>query len=297
MREVIFMFFGTDLAMERRRIVGEMDGIFHREYAVGDASVSEIRIESDEAAEKLGKSRGSFLTVSVPDMTEDIEVFEGRSRAAADCLLSLLPKKGSVMVAGLGNEEITSDALGPKCIARIFATGHIPEEQARQLGLAGLRTVYAVAPGVAGQTGIEGAQFLKSLCKTLSVSALIAVDALAARDMARLGNTVQITDTGISPGSGVGNPRKEYTRESIGVPVIAVGVPTVIHILHAAAGIFAQEITEESEIRAKNYREAVVTVRDADALIRHAANLTAMAINLALHPSLSAAELSHLTAR
>lgn len=291
------MFFGTDLAMERQRIAGDMEGIFHREYTVADATISEIRVESDSAAKKLGKPCGSFLTVSVPNMTEDIEVFEARCRAAADCVSSLLPKEGSVMVAGLGNEEITSDALGPKCAARIFATGHIPKEQAKSLGLENLRTVYAVSPGVAGQTGIEGAQFLKSLCQSLSVSALIAVDALAARDMARLGSTVQITDTGISPGSGVGNPRKEYTKESIGVPVIAVGVPTVIHILHAAASIFDQKITQECEKRANRYQEAVVTVRDADALIRHAAALTAMAINLALHPSLSASELSHLTAR
>lgn len=291
------MFFGTDLAMERREITGELPGLTHREYRVGDASVSVIEIQTEEAARKTGKACGKYTTVSVPSMQSSPGLFEGRVTAVADCLGEMLPTDGAVLIAGLGNTEITSDAFGPKCAEKIFATAHIKPSLARELGFEKLRKVYAVTPGVTGKTGLEACDTVKSICAGLDIAAVIAVDAIAARDISRVGTTIQITDAGLAPGSGVNNARKELSRETIGIPVIAIGVPTVINILHAASSLFREELTPERIERSDSkYRSAVVTVREADSMVERAAALTAMAINKSLQPSLTKEELTELCA-
>lgn len=290
------MFFGTDLAMERREITGDIDGIKHSEYSIGDAKVSIIEIESNEAADKIGKPKGKYITVSMPSMITSTELFDGRVKAIAECLSEMIPDEGTVLVAGLGNTEITSDSLGPKCAERIFATGHISPEISQSLGFGELRKICVIAPGVTGKTGIEASDIIKSVCKDIKPCAVIAVDALAARDISRVGCTVQMTDTGVSPGSGVGNGRKALSCENLGVPVIAIGVPTVINILNAASGLFKEELTREKiENTDEKYRNTVVTVREADTMVDRAATLAAMAINQTLHPSLSSKELAELT--
>ena len=290
------MFFGTDLAMERREIAGDIEGITHSEQTVGDATVSTIEVTTPEAAKALGKPEGSYITVSVPSMRASGELFGGRVQAVADCLARLLPQNGDVLVVGLGNLAITSDAIGPKCAEKVFATGHINSQLAQELGFSQLRKVSVLVPGVAGKTGMEASQMIRSICVDLHPSVIIAVDALAARDLARVGTTIQMTDTGIAPGSGVGNTRKALNQQTLGIPVIAVGIPTVIHILHAAMGLFGSTLAEDKINAVKEeYRNTIVTVREADTMVERAAALTAMAINQALQPSLSQEELTELT--
>lgn len=290
------MFFGTDLAMERREIAGDIDGITHKEYEIGDATVSIIEIGNETAAEKIGKPAGKYVTVSVPSMLTSSEIFDGRVKAVSDCLSDMIPKTGTVLVAGLGNTEITSDSLGPKCAEKIFATGHINDSLSKALGFEDLRKVCVLAPGVTGKTGIEATDIIRSVCSDIKPCAVIAVDALAARDISRIGCTVQMTDTGIFPGSGVGNGRKALSKENLGIPVIAIGVPTVINILNAASGLFKEELTKERIERTdEKYRNTVVTVREADSMTDRAAALTAAAINKVLQPGLTTQELYELT--
>jgi len=186
-----------------------------------------------------------------------------------------------VLVAGLGNTEITPDALGAKSMKYILATRHIKGEFARSAGLDNLRSVSVISTGVLGQTGIEVSEIIKSLSESLKPSAVIVVDALAARELSRLGCTVQISNTGIYPGSGVGNHRKGITNENIGVPVIAVGVPTVVNAVTLAEDILNRHELEEKDVSPRG-ESMIVTPREIDLLIERAAKLVGMSINCAL---------------
>ena len=171
----------------------------------------------------------------------------------------------------------------------VLATRHIQGEYARSAGLDDLRPTAVLAPGVLGQTGVESGEIVKGLCGVVSPAAVVAVDALASRSLARLGCTVQLCDTGIAPGSGVGNSRKELTETLLGVPVVAVGVPTVVD-----AATLARDLTggEESEVAvAPRGAQMMVTPREIDLLIGRASRLVAMAINAALQPAYSPADL------
>jgi spore protease len=210
--------------------------------------------------------------------------------ALAEEIKKLLPKEGLVLIAGLGNYQVTPDALGPKTASLTFATRHIQGEIARSTGLDGLRPVAVLAPGVLGQTGMETGEILASLCKELKPSAVIVVDAMASRKTERVGTTIQICDTGISPGSGVGNARPQLNSETLGVPVIAMGVPTVVDAKTLAADLAMQSGAQESAVeKLQNSAEPhgtamIVTPREIDLLIERAAKLLSLAINTALHP-------------
>ena len=185
-------------------------------------------------------------------MTDDFRNQEERIQTAAKEIRSLLPEKGLVLVAGLGNSDITPDDLGPRTANMILATRHISEELARAVGLIGLRPVAVLAPGVLGQTGIETGELLYSIVQRLSPAALIVVDALASRRLDRLGCTLQISDTGISPGSGVGNARPHISRETMGVPVISMGVPTVVDAATLAADLLhCEDDAEQEQVRCR----------------------------------------------
>ncbi|MBR1810710.1 MAG: GPR endopeptidase [Clostridia bacterium] len=291
------MFFGTDLAVERQRITGDLPGLRRSEYTVGDAAVSEIEILDAETAEIIGKPIGHYTTVTVPSMQVSKHIFDGRVRAVADCLSKLLPPTGTVLVAGLGNIGITSDAFGPLMTRKIFATNHIPDSDARAMGFGDLRRVSVISPDVAGNTGMEASDIIRSICTDLNPAAVIAADALAAGDLSRVGCTFQLTDTGISPGSGVHNARKRLDKETLGVPVIAIGVPTVINAVRAAECIFGRKLdSAESGVVSSDYADTVVTVREADTMVGRAAALAAAAVNAALQPALTAEELAELTA-
>ena len=295
-----FMNFRTDLALERREYFGgrEPDGVISRTEKIGDVTISRIEITNEKGEKSLGKPRGMYVTAEVPPFTNNAPLDNENTETVARELSALLPNEGSVMVIGLGNTRITPDALGPKCLSMIFATRHIGGELAKSIGLDGLRSVSAIAPGVLGNTGVETGEIITGLVSRLKPAAVIAVDALAARRASRLGSTVQMCNTGIVPGSGVGNSRKAINSETVGVPVISVGVPTVVDAATLASDISGGTV-EDDEIRARIGEQAqqmMVTPREIDLVIERAAKLLALAINRALQPQISAEDLMMLTA-
>ena len=289
------MNFRTDLALEARELSGTqtLDGVESEEKRVGVATVTRIRITNENGAKQLGKPAGHYITVEVPPFSDAAEELDERLDAVADELSALLPKEGTVLVAGLGNSSITPDALGPKSISYVLATRHIGEEIARSAGLYPLRAVTAIAPGVLGQTGIETGELIKSLVDSIRPTAVIAIDALASMKLSRLGCTVQISDTGISPGAGVGNRRMQLNQETLGVPVIAMGVPTVVDAatlvgdLAETAGVAGKELDQLYEAVQPRGAGMVVTPREIDLLIERASKLVALAINKALQPHIA----------
>ena len=185
-----------------------------------------------------------------------------------------------MLVAGIGNKDITPDALGPRCAEGIFSTRHITSELAEEIGLDFLNPVCSLATGVLGQTGIETGEIIKSVADAIKPKAVIVIDALAAAGLERLGRTVQITDTGITPGSGVGNKRAEISKNTLGVPVIAIGVPTVVDAVTLARAMTGNKTATESS-EAQNM---MVTPREIDVMIERAAKLISLCVNCALQP-------------
>lgn len=274
------MQFRTDLAME-----AAADAAVQKEQREG-MELCTLDLTPEQAA-RAEKSAGRYITATLPPLTDDENDLEEKARVLGEQLRRMLPENGSVLVAGLGNELITPDALGPRTASMVLATRHIQGEFARSVGLDDLRSTVVLKPDVLGNTGIESSEMVLGVCRVVKPAAVIAVDALAARSVERLGCTVQLSDTGISPGSGVGNNRKALNRETLQVPVIGVGVPTVVD-----AGTLARDLTG-SEARSVSPRGAqmMVTPREIDLVIARAARLLAMTIHAALQPSYSPLEL------
>ena len=283
----------TDLAVERLEIAGQVlpQGVERQEAEKEGVKITSVRIGEAEAARILGKPEGTYITLEVDKLGTNSTNFEGEVTVVAEQLKPLLPSEGTVLVVGLGNSDITPDAIGPLAADTVLATRHITGEIAEMAGLPGLRPVAVLAPGVLGQTGMETAEIIASVCRGIEPSAVIVVDALASKSVSRLGRTVQISDTGISPGSGVQNRRKELSQATLGVPVLSVGVPTVVDlqtICHdLTAGKTAGQVPDEAE-------GMMVTPREIDTLVEGAARTVAFAINHALQPSLSFEELTGL---
>lgn len=224
------MNFRTDLALEVRENLegGKIDGVECTEFKSAGAEITRLKITDSRGEAALGKPCGEYITVQSQSFARSSRISDELTDAVARELSRLLPKDGTVLAAGLGNTNITPDALGPKFIRGVFVTRHLKRELCEQLGLGSLRPVAAIAPGVLGQTGVETGELLLGAVNVIKPCAVIVVDALAARKLGRLGSTVQISDSGIIPGSGVGNSRAEISRRTLGVPVISVGVPTVV---------------------------------------------------------------------
>lgn len=210
---------------------------------------------------------------------------EDQITAIKNELFSLVPQDGVVLVVGLGNTNITPDALGPKTASRVLATRHITQEIARSVGLEGLRGVAVLSPGVLGQTGIETSEIIMGTIQRVNPSAVIVIDALASRRLSRLGCTVQMADTGISPGSGVGNVRTEISQDTLGVPVISVGVPTVVDATTLAYDLIGTQ-PQDTQLVEPRGAKMIVTPREIDILIDRAAQLLSHSINCALQPSI-----------
>ncbi len=281
------MDFRTDLAVEQREMTAKhSDNVAVRQYARQNANVTEIEILNDEGAQELGKPKGKYITMEIPAFSHDSELLDGRLTAMTESIRALLPDEdGPVLVAGLGNEDVTPDALGPRTAHGIFATRHIDRALASELGFGELRDVCAITFGVLGQTGMETAETIRGIVNTIHPAAVITVDALAARSLQRLGKTVQLTDTGITPGSGVGNSRARLDKETLGVPVIAIGVPTVVD-----AVTLVRDFTSEHKMAKEKEDEAkamMVCPREIDVTIRRAARFLALSLNCALQPSIS----------
>jgi len=274
----------TDLALESyERTNNPSSGITKEEYTRADCKVTRMNISEDS---DFKKPPGVYTTIRLPDFLSFQPPDAEQAQIIADELNTILPPKGAILVLGLGNGQITPDALGPRAVKHILTT-----RMRNTLGGMSLREVCAIAPGVLAQTGLESREVLSGLLSEVNLSAIIAIDALAAEDISRLGNTVQLTDTGISPGSGVENARPELSEKTLGIPVIAIGVPTVIDYVK-------KKKEEKNKNEKKEQKPALyfVTPRDIDLLVERAARLIALGINISLQPTLSAEDLLYLTA-
>ncbi|NMP24009.1 GPR endopeptidase [Sulfobacillus sp. DSM 109850] len=307
------------MAIEARDIVRgdakeEVPGVRVKETQDQGVVVTEVEIY-EEAAEKLmGKPRGHYVTLDVPTFKDrDPDLKRALMAKLTDQLKELLPEdiQGSVLVVGLGNWNATPDALGPRVVERILVTRHlgqvVPDDIKQRM-----RPVAAVAPGVLGTTGIETLDIIRGIVSEAKPDLVIAIDALAARNLDRLLGSVQIADTGIHPGSGVGNRRQGLTEESLGVPVIAIGVCTVVQsisiaqeAIHQIANQLADDVafydilkqmapTEQrgliDEVLGSRFSELMVTPKEIDMLIDDMADVLGEALNRALQPRLDASE-------
>lgn len=286
----------TDLAIEARELAGDrVAGTDYREYRENGMKISRLTVKTQRAGQLLGKDAGPYITVEMPSLTDNFTETDERIKTIGREIRRLLPVNGLLLVAGLGNEEITPDSLGPKTGARVLATRHITGELARAAGLDRLRPVAVMNTGVTGQTGIETGEYILSVVKRIRPNAVIAVDALASRRIERLGKTVQISDAGISPGAGVGNHRTRINKETIGVPVIAIGVPTVVD-----AQTFAGDLLSDSAVRRsavlpdRNVRQMIVIPREIDLLTERASRLLAFSLNAAMQNAFDLRELVSL---
>lgn len=291
------MNFRTDLALERREMINEdIDGVEVSKTENDECKTTIIEIKTAEAAKRLGKGVGKYITLEVNPFSNEAAVSDGRLEALTESIKQLLPKgNGTVLVAGVGNEDITSDALGPKTASLIFATRHIGREVQKAAGFSeSLRPVAVVSAGVLGKTGIESGEYIKSICEAVKPECVITVDALAAGSVERLGTTIQMSDTGIAPGSGIGNTRARIDEDFLGVPVIAIGIPTVVDAISLSSelsGIQPQKLDKSKLI---NGERMIVAPKDIDLLVKNASYLLALSINCALQPTLSAKELYSL---
>ncbi len=270
----------TDLAIEAVEALEQGHGIETEEVSLGKTKITTVHIKTDSDEQKTGKRKGKYITIQVQPFGENGGFDENTHSAIKSEISNIVPKKGTVLVVGIGNTQITPDAFGPKTADGILATRHISGELAKSVGLEGLRSVAVISPGVLGRTGIESYEIIKGIVARIEPACVICIDALAAKSLFRLGNTVQISNTGISPGSGVGNKRAELSRESLGVDVISVGVPTVVD----AATI----ISEFSGNDSNKFRDIdlIVTPREIDLMNDRAAEMVSFAINCALQPNI-----------
>ncbi len=267
------MAIRTDLALEAKTLweqsagqTTQLRGVRARERSTQGFAVTDVEIRNRQGEEALGKPAGTYVTVELPKRAQDPRP---AARAVAEELrrLMALGPQDSVLVAGLGNTAVTPDALGPKTVAGLFLTRHLIEHLPEYFGTC--RSVSAVAPGVLATTGMESIEVVRGACAHVRPSCVLCIDALAAGAPERLCTTIQMTDTGIVPGSGVGNARAAFQKKTLGVPVYAVGVPTVV---------------DAASLTGRGGEEMIVTPRDIDAQIRYLSAVLSGAINLALHP-------------
>ena len=271
----------TDLAVEAIELDKKVPlGITKKEYEKAGITVSIVEVNDEESAKKIGKPIGRYTTIQIKNFKFASNKIKEEVEIIADRIRELIPKEGAVLLAGLGNSDITPDAIGPLTISQILATRHIPEETIKSTGLPELRVVAAIATGVLGQTGVESSEIIGSICKQIDPCVVIAVDALAAGSTERLGCTVQISDTGITPGSGVKNSRKELSQKTLGIPVIAIGVPTVADLSAVTEAGFADNM--------------MITPREIDVIVERASKTVAYAINKALQPTLTFEDITAL---
>ena len=294
------MNYRTDLAMERTVYPGGLgDGVTVHTQRDGAAEITWVRVQTEEAAQRLGKAVGTYWTMTHPELPQmEPQARMEMARRIAQMLRLMLPPEGEVLVLGLGNRRMTADALGDRVVSGVLVTRHMKDfTQGGQL-----RSVCALSPGVLGVTGMETAEMAAGLVERLHPAAVLVVDALAAMEMSHIGTTVQLTDAGICPGSGVGNHRAGITRETMQVPVIAVGIPMVVYastiVRDALQGILSAESSQEEahamaeQLTRGTQTDLVVTPRNIDEMVAALSDMLALAINSALQPNCSMEELS-----
>ena len=277
----------TDLAAEDLENEGKSEV---ENYNVGNLNVQKIALDETNA-KKYGKKEGIYYTITtdaIIDLEHDLttEVSITLAKILEDIYEEYnLTQESYILVLGLGNDEITPDSLGPKAVKNIFVTKHLAD-----LGQLdeGLGIIGAIAPGVMGQTGIETSDIIRALVKKTKPELVLVIDALASRSLHRVNRTVQISTAGINPGSGVGNKRKEISYKTLGVPVVAIGVPTVVDIASIFYDIkdFFNETDDEIDIRSsliESDLNFMVTNKDIDEMMNMMADIISKAVNISIH--------------
>lgn len=285
----------TDLAVEAQELwresmgrTTELEGVRARHDRQGSFALSVVEVLDERGEQALGKPRGKYVTVELDGLLRREEnAFAQACEVLSTQLRDIfrLSPEGGVLIAGLGNRAITPDAVGPETVDSVMVTRHLREQLPEYFGA--FRAVSALCSGVLGTTGIESGDFVCAMTEKLRPELVVAVDALAARCTDRLCRTVQISDTGIVPGSGVGNSRQALSRDTLGVPVIAVGVPTVVDAATLALDLASRS---GSELDPESFGEdagMIVTPRDIDKNVKDISKLLGYSLNLALHDGLS----------
>lgn len=289
------MAFRTDLAVEaieNHKTAAALPHVRQSDRTLEGFAVHEVRILSEDAAREIGKPQGRYLTLELDALIRrEEDAFPRACKALSTLLRELLPRPndGPVLIAGLGNRMITPDAIGPQTADHVIATRHLVAQSPAIF--ADWRPVSALAPGVLGQTGVETGEVICGVLDRVRPAAVIAVDALAAGRLSRLLRTVQLADTGITPGAGVGNARAALNEETLGVPVIAVGVPTVVDGATLAHEISSQLGQPACEALDDFSQPVMITTRDIDREVADISRMIGYAVNMALHPHLSVADI------
>lgn len=261
----------TDLALESYESVEKtkIDGVVINE----NGSVTTVDVLNENGAKIIGKPVGKYITLNVESFVDNTDIFDGRIELFSNVLKSVLPNKiNSVLVAGLGNKNITADSLGPLVNSYVLSTRHILKDLSETSGFENLFNVSTITTGVLGETGIETLEIVKGVVDQINPSCVIVVDALATTSVDRLGTTVQFSDTGIAPGSGVGNHRHELSDKTLKVPVVSIGIPTVV-----STSVISGNATDN----------AYVTPREIDRIAQQGAKLIGMGINACLQNDIS----------
>lgn len=304
-----------DLAVEAQELVRgesgtEIPGVLMNVENLEHAKVTTITVETDEGSAAISKPKGQYITIDAPEIrTNDYDIHEDVTNILADQLIELMELKddASILIIGLGNWNATPDALGPQVIEKTMVTRHLFQLTPDELQ-GNMRKVSALAPGVLGITGIETAEIIRGIVEHVKPDLVIAIDALAAGSLERVGTSIQLADTGIHPGSGVGNPRAGINEETVGCKVIAIGLPTVVNasvIAHdVVEGVFKQFVTKPElyklykgiktetfsniidEVLSPFQGNLMVTPKEIDDLIKISAKIIAGALAISLHPGI-----------
>lgn len=318
----------TDLAVEAKEIYesenknskNKIPGVGVKEYTESDIKVTDVTILNEAGEKAMGKPKGTYITIDMPKFTHyDSGIMENVSRVLSKSISNItnLDDSMTALVVGLGNWNITPDAVGPKVISKLMITRHLKQLVPDSID-EGVRPVCAIAPGVLGITGIETGEIIRAVADKIKPNLIICIDALASRKMERVNSTIQIGNTGISPGSGVGNKRMEISERTLGIPVIAIGVPTVVDAATMAndtIDLVIDEMVKQSREDSEFYNMLknidkeekqrliqevlnpyvgglMVTPKDIDMVIDSVSKIIATGINLALQPALELDEIN-----
>lgn len=315
----------TDLALESREIYKQRnnrdaDGVVVEEEEINGVKINKVKITNELGSGKLGKPIGTYITLDIPEFTAyDGELMDNVSNVFGKILKQLVnvKKDDKVLVIGLGNWNVTPDALGPKVVDGIMITRHLSEVMP-DIMEEGMVSVAAIAPGVLGITGIETLEVIKSLVERIEPTVVICIDALAARRIERVNRTIQISNTGIAPGAGVGNHRKAINKAELGVDVIAIGVPTVVDastIANDAMDMVLDNLIHEAEEGKEFYNmlknidrsgkealirevltpyvgDLIVTPKEVDLIITSLSKIISNGINIAVQPNMTVEDIN-----
>lgn len=290
----------TDLAAEARQLWQEsakettqLEGVEAHERDLEGFQTEEIRILTDVGAQALGKPCGRYSTLYLDALLRrESDAFPRAVAAVSTLLQAMLPAKAeaSALVIGLGNRAITPDAVGPIAVDHLLVTRHLREQLPEQFGA--FRCVSALIPGVLGTTGVESGEIVRAMVRTVKPDVVIAIDALAGRSLNRLCRTVQLADTGITPGSGIGNRRLGLNEETLGVPVIAIGVPTVVEAATLAIDLLdTAGAAIPEELLSGQGTQLIVAPKDVDQSVADIGKVIGYGISLALQPQLDLPQL------